>query len=61
MLWPACRPVVRTIALEEDAPRGLPRGGDDAPWRRMLPSFARVVTTIALEEDAPRAGNSPGW
>ena len=28
--------VVTTIAVEEDAPRSLLRGGDDDPWRRML-------------------------
>ena len=47
---PACGTVVRTIALKDDAPRGSPRGGEDAPWRRMLlAACGEVVTTIALE------------
>ena len=53
MLRGACSSVVRTIALEEDAPCRLRHGGDDDPWRRMLAGFAGMVTTIALKDDAP--------
>ena len=37
------RAMVTTIALKDDAPRRLRRGGEDAPWRRMLPGLGTAL------------------